>query len=444
MKLLEMYQMKQSELRTLRNERFTQSYVSDFQKNELICQYNSLNIYPVERQTVFGFGCAASEGAAYVYSQMNEENRRRVLELLLGDSGLRQTFFRIHIGSCDYSPEEYMLVEDGDYELKTFSIDHDRQYTIPFLKDLIAFARAHGREPYFLASPWSPPPFMKTNNSYVQGRLKKECYPIFARYVAKFVEAYANEGIRISAVTLENEPDAGTPWESCRYTPEEEAEYAEHLYEALQSLGHEVKLLCFDHNKGGFYNYASVEYPRLGDKLWGAALHYYDGTHFDELELLYNLYPDKIMLATELSEGINGVQINLMKEIIGDLNHGVSGFQEWCMLLDETGAPYHNRPFGSNSSLVYDRQTGVVEKHSRWYKAYMFSHFIDVGATVLATSSYDDAIYLCAVRNPDGKLVVVIYNSKPTAENAFVKTMTENMPITLLPDTCYTLILQED
>ena len=114
------------------------------------------------------------------------------------------------------------------------------------------------------------------------------------------------------------------------------------------------------------------------------------------------------------------------------------------MLLDETGAPYHNRPFGSNSSLVYDRQTGVVEKHSRWYKAYMFSHFIDVGATVLATSSYDDAIYLCAVRNPDGKLVVVIYNSKPTAENAFVKTMTENMPITLLPDTCYTLILQED
>lgn len=444
MKLKEFYQLRDGEFRTLKNGKFQQSYVGEFEKNEYYCNYNSLNIYPVQRQSVFGFGACLNESMAYNYSLLSKANKEKTLEALFGNSGLKTTFFRIHIGSCDYSVKEYTLVEEEDYELKSFNIEYDKKYIIPMLKDVVAFVRSNGREPYFLASPWTPPPFMKTNGSYVQGKLKKECYSVFAKYVVKFIEEYKKEGIIVSAVTIENEADAGTPWESCRYTPQEEAEYAERLYDELKKVGHEVKILCMDHNKGGIYDYASVEFPILQDKLWGVAFHYYDGTHFDELELVRTLFPDKIMLATELSEGLNSLQPNIFKEMIGDLNHGASGFQDWCMLLDEEGGPFHNRPFGSNSLLVFDRNEKTVKKHNRWYKEYMFSHFIENGAKVLATSSYDDGVYICAVKNPDGKIVAVLYNSHNYVDKAMLKTPTENLKIDLYPNTCYTLIIEDD
>ena len=146
-----------------------------------------------------GFGVALTASSCYELNTMSPDARKIFLEDIYTEKGLNLSLARLTVGSSDYSAELYSYDDvDGDVALEHFSIDRDRDYVIPMIKDALAYL---GEDLFLFAAPWSPPTFMKDSGSLIGGgKLKKEFYATYAEYFAKFVEAYAAEGIRISAV----------------------------------------------------------------------------------------------------------------------------------------------------------------------------------------------------------------------------------------------------
>ena len=221
---------------------------------------NVINLYPdLTFQEIEGFGGALTDTVGYLYSKMNETDKKQFLEDHFGKDGQHYRFIRMHMDSCDYSLEEYQAVADpiSDPELTTFSIERDRTYMIPLLKDAMAMTV----EPFsVLLSPWSPPKQWKTpparpkNDASVYGAgfdlsaftpeidydtpsrchggsLKKEYYRSWALYLAKYVQAYLDEGIPVTMMTLQNETIAATNWDSCVWSAKEQKAFLkDHLY----------------------------------------------------------------------------------------------------------------------------------------------------------------------------------------------------------------------
>ncbi len=165
-------------------------------------------------QTFIGIGGALTDASAETFAKLPAAKQEEFLTAYLDkEKGIGYTFGRTNIHSCDFSSGSYTYVDEGDKDLKTFDVKHDRQYRIPFIKKAIAGA---GGKLTMFASPWSPPPFMKTNGTMLKGgKLKPEFAAAWAMYYTKFVKAYEKEGIPIWGISVQNEPMATQTWESC-------------------------------------------------------------------------------------------------------------------------------------------------------------------------------------------------------------------------------------
>jgi len=383
-----------------------------------------INIYPeFKYQQVLGFGAAFTEASAVNLSLLSPDKQQKVIDLYFSKSGLGFNFCRTHINSSDYGVSEYTYVKDGDAELKTFSIDRERKDILPMIKA----ARKANPDLWLFASPWSPPAWMKDNKRVIQGgRLLDEYYPTWAKYFSLYLAEYKKEGIDFFAVTVQNEAKAVQTWESCIWTGKEEGEFAtNHLRPALDKAGFgETKIMVWDHNKERVMERAreSMSVPGADKAIWGIAHHWYSGDHFDNLRMAHELFPDKMLIATENSGSgtIIGapnwwnVVERFAKETIVNFNNFTSVSVAWNMILDQTGGPVHNRNLGSLAPIVVNTDTKDFTITSTYYTNGHFSKFIKRGAIRIGSSSYNDAVKVAAFSNPDGEIVVVILN---TTEN---------------------------
>lgn len=300
----------------------------------------------VSYQQILGMGGALTEAAAYTYARMSAEKQQQLLGLFFGD-GNDYNFCRLHIQSCDFALGNYAYVEDAqDTGLDSFSIERDRKYIIPFVK--AALEKNSGIQ--FLASPWSPPAFMKTNGEMNHGgKLKREYYPMWADMVARYVSAYHDEGIAVQRLTVQNEPAAVQTWDSCIFSGAEEAEFVcRYLRLALDKAQHsDVKINVWDHNKEKILKRVAESFSVEGaqEAIDGIAFHWYTGDHFDALAEVRRQYPDKELIFTEgcveysRFEVDNQVQNAEMyaHDMIGDFNAGINGFIDWNLILDRQG-----------------------------------------------------------------------------------------------------------
>jgi len=175
-------------------------------------------------QTFVGIGAALTDASAETFYKLDQDQQDLFMEAYYSiDKGIGYSLGRTIIHSCDFSSGSYTYIEEGDADLETFNIDHDRKFRLPFTKKAI---EAAGGELLMYASPWSPPAFMKTNGNMLQGgKLKPEFYQSWANYYIKFIEAYEKEGIPIWGLSIQNEPMATQRWESCIYSAEEERDF---------------------------------------------------------------------------------------------------------------------------------------------------------------------------------------------------------------------------
>ncbi|RPJ19667.1 MAG: glucosylceramidase, partial [Chloroflexi bacterium] len=186
-------------------------------------------------QTIEGFGGAFTESAAVTLYKLPVEKQAEVLRAYFDpNTGHGYTFCRTHINSCDFSAGNYAYDEAaGDHELVHFSIDCDRRALLPMIRE--AFQTAGGTLK-LLATPWSPPAWMKTNGQMsLGGKLKPDCRQTWANYYCRYIREYERENIPIWGLSVQNEVEAVQAWESCLYSPEEERDFVrDYLAPTLQ------------------------------------------------------------------------------------------------------------------------------------------------------------------------------------------------------------------
>lgn len=383
----------------------------------------SLLIDPARRyQTIEGFGGAFTEAAAYTFARLKPEAQSAILTAYFDPiDGNGYTLCRTHINSCDFALGNYAYDEvEGDVELKHFSIERDRRYIIPFIR---AATQVAGVPIKFFASPWSPPAWMKTNGEMNHGgKLKPEYRTAWARYYVRYVKAYAEEGIPIWGLTVQNEPEAVQTWDSCVYTAEEERDFVrDHLGPELKSAGlGYLRLMIWDHNRDRLYERAKVVYddPKAAQYVWGAAFHWYVGDNFDNVQRVHDAYPDKHLLFTEGCQeggphlGEWGLGERYAHSIINDLNRWTEGWVDWNLLLDETGGPNHVGNYCS-APIIANTATCDLEGltfQSSYYYIGHFSRFIRPGAQRILCAPTLDALEATAFINVDGVIAVVVMN----------------------------------
>lgn len=375
-----------------------------------------INIYPeVTYQKILGFGGAITEAAGYAFSKLPQEKKENLINDYFSKEGINYSIARLSIGSCDFSIKSYSYASKRN--LSDFSIEKDKQYITPFLKSAVE------KNPNLslLASPWSPPWFMKNTRLLIfGGKLRSLCRQAWADYFVKYIQAYKNEGFDIKYLTVQNEPNAIQKWESCLYDSKHEADFAiNYLYPTLKNNNIDAKILIWDHNKDRVYSRAKEEFSIEGsnEAISGMAFHYYSGDHYENLKLFKDLYPDKILIHTECCTGYSAFKQCdeipnaelYAHEIIGDLNSGTNAFIDWNIMLDHEGGPNHKKNF-CNSPCMLNEDASDYIKNLTYYYIGHFSKYIQIGAERIAYSKYTDKLELTAFKNPDNSIIVVIMN----------------------------------
>ncbi|MEZ5427974.1 MAG: glycoside hydrolase family 30 protein [Pyrinomonadaceae bacterium] len=376
-------------------------------------------------QTFLGIGAALTDSAAETFAKLPEDKQEEFLTAHF-DAGKGNAYrlARTNIHSCDFSSGSYTYVDEGDRELKSFSVEHDRKFRLPFIKKAI---RAAGGKLTMFASPWSPPAFMKTTGNMLKGgKLKPEFYQPWADYFVRFIEAYEKEGVPVWGVTIQNEPMATQTWESCIYTAEDERDFLKkNLGPTMEKAGlGDKKIIVWDHNRDLIYQRVNtiLSDPEAARYAWGVGFHWYEPWSggemmFDNVKLVGRTFPDKHLIFTEgCADSFNPDKLSDWSlgeryafSMINDFNSGTVGWTDWNILLDEKGGPNHVGNF-CFAPVHADTQKGELIYTNSFYYIGHFSRFIRTGARRIAASPSRSALLSTAFVNPDGKVSTVVMN----------------------------------
>lgn len=406
-------------------------------------------------QTFFGIGGALTDASAETFAKLPKQKQQEFLQAYFDrNKGIGYTLARTNIQSCDFSSDSYSYVQDGDSSLKTFSIDHDKQFRIPFIKQAIAAA---GGKLTLFASPWSPPAFMKTNNDMLHGgKLKPEYYQSWANFYAQFIKAYEAEGIPVWGITIQNEPMATQKWESCIYTGEEERDFLKNnLGPTLQKAGFgNKKIIGWDHNRDLLYQRAStlLNDPQAAKYLWGIGFHWYETWSggqpmYNNVKRVHDAFPGKNLIFTEgCKEAFDLAKVHNWslgekygENMIHDFNNGTVGWTDWNVLLDEKGGPNHvgNYCF---APIHADTRTGELIYTNEYYYIGHFSKFIQPGAKRIVSSPSRSSLLSTAFLNPDGTIAVVVMNGGNEKLNYYLWINGKAAEVNSLPHSIQTLV----
>lgn len=416
-------------------------------QNERILEMDQQTTY----QKIMGFGGAFTEAAAYTITQISAKQRAEIIKSYFDqEEGLGYSLGRTPIHSCDFALENYTYVEDDDVDLHTFSIEREKKYVLPFIRDAI---EARGSELTLLASPWSPPAWMKTNNDMNHGgKLKEEYRDVWALYYTKYIKAMEKEGINIWGISVQNEPEATQVWDSCRYTAEEERDFVKnHLGPMMVKEGlEEKKIIIWDHNRDIAYERAKtiLTDQDAANYIWGTGIHWYVSEEFENLSKIHNEYPNKHLLFTEgCIEG--GVQLGAWhtgerygRNMIGDFNNWLEGWIDWNMVLNEQGGPNHVGNY-CDAPIIVDTKTKEIHYNSSYFYIGHFSKYIKPGAIRIKHVLNDDNLQVVAFLNQDGSLVAVVMNATDQKEIISLVIEGKSTDVTLPEHSISSLIISE-
>ncbi len=408
-------------------------------------------------QSYFGIGAALTDASAETFYKFPKEKQDEFLKAYFDkENGIGYTIARTNINSCDFSSDSYTYVQEGDKELKTFNIEHDRKYKIPFIK---AAMQAAGGKLNLYASPWSPPAFMKDNNDVLHGgKLKPEFYASWALYYTKFIKGYEKEGIPVWGISIQNEPMATQRWESCIYTGEEERDFLKnHLGPTMEKEGlKDKKIIGWDHNRDLLFQRASIllNDPEAAKYLWGIGFHWYETWSggepmYDNVKLVHEAFPETNLLFTEgCKEKFDLAKVydwalgeKYGANMINDFNNGMTGFTDWNILLDETGGPNHVGNF-CFAPVHGNTKTGELIYTNEFYYIGHFSKFLQPGAKRISSSASRSQLLTTSFINPDGTVVTIVMNKGNVLTPFFLWIDGKAAEATALPHSINTYVIK--
>jgi glucosylceramidase len=382
-------------------------------------------------QSIEGFGGALTESSAWVLAQLPARQRLEVLRRYYDPAeGIGYTLARTHINSCDFSLGFWSLDPvAGDTSLVHFSLEPMRTWVIPLIRD--AQAAAGAANFHLLASPWSPPSWMKTNGEMPHGGgLRPEYRQAWADYFVRFVqEMDRQEHIPVWALTSQNEPQAVQTWESCIYSAAEQRDFVrDYLGPTLAKAGLSGVHLCIlDHNRDLMDEWTKTIYgdPAAAKFVWGTAMHWYVSEDYAAASRAHAAFPDKPTLFTEgccdraMEKGKWSVGTwehgeRYAHSMVNDFKNWVCGWIDWNIVLDQTGGPNHVGNF-CDAPVIVDTETGAVHYGPSFYYIAQFSRYVHPGAVRIGSHGGPAGLESVAFANPDGGLAVVVLNTGAAA-----------------------------
>lgn len=431
----------------------TSSEGSKFSKKEsAVVVENSIVIEidsNIRYQKIIGFGGSFTESSAYLLNRLGNENRELILNAYFSEDGANYSLTRTHMNSCDFSLSHYSYAPvDGDISLEHFSIEEDMDDIIPMIKD----AQQISKEGFkIIASPWTAPPWMKDNNSWIGGKLDHNYNETWALFYSKYINAYKSEGIDIWGITVINEPHGnGNNWESMLFSPKEMTDFvSKYLGPQLEKDGLSyVHILGYDQNRADLRDWVDEMYRDSisSNYFSGVAVHWYESTYdYFPKELQYAHFKDtsKMIIQTEAcvdsevphwkddkwywskeatdwgwdwakeeNKYLHPKYVPVFRyarDIIGCLNNYVNGWIDWNMVLNRDGGPNWFKNW-CVAPIIADEKRDSVYLTPLYYVMTHFSKYIRPNAYRVDSKISDDDLMVTAAQNVDGSIVVVIFN----------------------------------
>ncbi|MFE3872108.1 glycoside hydrolase family 30 beta sandwich domain-containing protein [Flavobacterium sp. ZS1P70] len=374
-------------------------------------------------QTVDGFGYTLTGGSAQVINLLNPQKRQELLRELFGanDNSIAVSYLRISIGASDMNatPFTYDDLPSGqtDVNLDNFSLAPDKTDLIPMLKEIVAI----NPKIKIMATPWSPPVWMKDNANFVGGSLKPQYYGVYAQYFVKYIQKMKAEGITIDAITPQNEPLHPGNNPSMLMLALQQADFIKnHLGPAFQTANLTTKIVVYDHNCN------KPEYPIavLSDAsaypfIDGSAFHLYEGD-ISALSTVHNAFPNKNLYFTEQYTSSTGsfegdLKWHVKNVIIGSLRNWSKTALEWNLANNASFGP--NTPGGCTTckGALTINSSDNFTRNVAYYIIAHASKFVPAGSVRIA-SNISGNLNNVAFRTPSGKKVLIVENDGSTAE----------------------------
>jgi glucosylceramidase len=409
-------------------------------------------------QTIDGFGAAMTDSAAYVLTNdLSAAQRQDVMARLFDPvAGIGLSYLRLPMGASDFTSVGSYTYDDvssgTDPTLAHFSIDHDTAYIIPRLKDALAINPALK----IMATPWSPPAWMKSNGSFNGGSLNSSAYAPYAQYFVKFVQAYQAAGLPIDTVTLQNEPqNASGTIPSMSFTASEEADFvASALGPAFAQSGIPTKIVVYDHNWQDQFNGQATTYPQTvyanaqaSPYIFGSAFHGYSGDSSAQIAV-HDANPDKALYFTEYLAGDGEnlaytFQDILVDKVIGATRNWARTSILWNIVLDQNDGPQNNGCTDCRGVVTVDSSSGAATYNPEYYLLGHVSKFAFGGAKRVTSNTIDGMLTDVAFVNPNGTLALVVMNVGGGAAMFRVRTTAHEFSYSLPAGATATFVWQD-
>lgn len=373
-------------------------------------------------QTIDGFGYCLTGGSAELLHRMGAKERKALLQELFATDGnnIGVSYLRLSIGASDLDAKVFSYDDlpagQTDPTLAKFSLAPDQAHLIPVLKEILAI----NPRIKIMGSPWSPPTWMKTNNNSKGGSLKPEFYDAYARYFVKYIQGMKAQGVRIDAVTVQNEPLHPGNNPSLLMLAEQQAEFVKrNLGPAFKAAKIDTKIIVYDHNADRpDYPLTILNDPEARKYVDGSAFHLYAGP-IDTLSTVHNAYPDKNIYFTEQWVGsksnfADNLPWHVRTLLIGATRNWARTVLEWNLAADPQQNPH--TPGGCTEcrgALTLDGNS--VTREDAYYIIAHASKFARPGS-VRIQSTASKTLPNVAFKAPNGQKVVIVQNNTATPQ----------------------------
>jgi len=359
-------------------------------------------------QSILGLGSSLEHSTCYNLSLLPPEAREEALTRIVHrDKGIGMNLMRICVGTPDFTASPWYTYDDckrgeTDFSLERFSIEKDKDTVLPILK----MALKINPNLLFVASPWSPPGWMTTNDRIGGGSIRRDCFKVYAEYLARFVEAYEEEGIPIHAITPQNEPDFNPPsYPTCKWTGEEQRDFIrDHLGPLFKKRGLQAEIWCWDHNFNKLeFPRAVLSNPEAAQYVAGTAFHHYEGKPTAMMKLK-EAFPDKAVHFTEGSTfGVPGAC-----RIIDFLRNGAQSYLAWVTVIDHKLKPNPGPHWCAPTCIVLNSEDLTLKYRFDYYMYGQFMKFISRGAMRVETEGKSKPYRHVAFQNPNGSKILIL------------------------------------
>lgn len=398
--------------------------------------YTNIQIDPSQVfQTIDGFGYTLTGGSVEVINQLNATKKQELLNDLFSSSGIGISYLRISIGASDLNSEvfSYNDLPSGqtDPTLSQFSLTKD-QALIQMLKDILAI----NPNIKILATPWSPPVWMKDNGSSIGGSLKPEYYSVYAQYFVKYIQAMQAQGIKIDAITPQNEPLHPGNNPSMLMTATDQTNFIKNnLGPAFQAANINTKIIAYDHNcDNPAYPLAVLNDTAANPFVDGSAFHLYAGD-ISALSTVHNLFPNKHVYFTEQWTSSTGnfggdLEWHTKNVIIGSMRNWSRNALEWNVANNASFGPHTQGGCTQCKGAITVNSPTTYDKNVAYYIIAHASKFVPANSQRIASTQAEN-LSTVAFKTPAGKTVLIVQHSNTSDKNFNIKLNNQTAPVTI-------------